>query len=188
MSGFDPTRSFFRGHSLEAREYAPGLQTAFQPGDPAPIPEPKGIKLDSGVPSSPFDNAYAPNPDHLPIGCQPVGISKQAPGGIKLDSGKPRPELIAPSLITALATVLAFGARKYEDRNWEKGISYSRVFGAIMRHLWAWWSGVKTDSETGCSHLWHAACCIMFLIEFERRVGDLTLPVALDDRPNAQSK
>lgn len=57
------------------------------------------------------------------------------------------------------------------DRNWEHGMKWSRPFGALMRHMWAWWGGEPSDPETGRSHLWHAACCIAFLIAYEER-GD----------------
>lgn len=97
--------------------------------------------------------------------------------GRKDDSGKLRMELLPPELLTATATVLGFGAQKYADRNWEKGMKWGRVFGALMRHMWAWWRGEKSDPETGYSHLWHAACCISFLIAYEQRqIGE-------DDRP-----
>ena len=107
--------------------------------------------------------------------------------GRKDDTDKVRMELIPPELLMATATVLTFGAGKYGDRNWEQGISWGRVFGALMRHLWAWWGGKgpttksflfgDLDSETGYSHLWHAACCIAFLISYEERSM-----VAFDDR------
>ncbi len=90
-------------------------------------------------------------------------------GGSKFDAGKARIELIAPELIEGVADILTFGAAKYGDRNWEKGMSWSRVFGAAMRHMWAWWRGEQLDRETGKPHLWHAACCLMFLIAFEER-------------------
>lgn len=102
---------------------------------------------------------------------------QQKQGGRKDDTGKPAYHLIAPEMLEALAVVLEFGARKYEPRNWEKGMSWSRCFGALMRHMWAWWHGEGVDQETGLSHLWHAACCLMFLLAYEARgVGD-------DDRP-----
>lgn len=95
--------------------------------------------------------------------------------GAKYDTGKVRLDLIPPELITAVGTILTFGANKYADRNWEKGMSWGRVFGALMRHLWAWWAGKDKDEETGESHLWHAACCIAFLIAYEERgVGEDT--------------
>lgn len=97
--------------------------------------------------------------------------------GRKDDSDKLPMELIAPEFVTGIAAVLKFGAGKYDERNWEKGMKWGRVFGAIMRHLWVWWGGEKVDPESGLSHLWHAACGIMFLIAYEERnTGE-------DDRP-----
>jgi len=105
-----------------------------------------------------------------------------APGmneGRKDDADKVRMELLPPELLFAVARVLTFGAVKYADRNWERGMRWGRVFGACMRHLWAWWGGQgpttrsflfgDLDEETGFSHLWHAACCIAFLIAYEER-------------------
>lgn len=89
--------------------------------------------------------------------------------GVKHDQEKNRLELIPPELLFAVGEILTFGARKYADRNWEKGMKWSRVFGALMRHLWSWWKKDDIDAETGKSHLWHAACCIAFLITYEQR-------------------
>jgi hypothetical protein len=89
--------------------------------------------------------------------------------GTKLDTGKVRMDLLPPELLFGVAKVLEFGANKYAARNWEKGMDWGRVFGALMRHMWAWWKGEKTDPETGMSHLWHAATNIAFLIAYEER-------------------
>ena len=100
--------------------------------------------------------------------------------GLKFDGGKVRYELLPPELLESTAKVLTFGAQKYADRNWELGMKWSRVFGALMRHLWAWWNPFVADEdpETGYSHLAHAACCLAFLISYEQRgVGE-------DDRPS----
>ena len=102
------------------------------------------------------------------------------PEGRKDDGGKLRMDLIPPELLFAVGDVLTYGADKYSPRNWEAGMSWGRVFGALMRHMWAWWGGQGVDADTGKSHLWHAGCCIAFLIAYEARgTGD-------DDRP-AQS-
>ena len=96
---------------------------------------------------------------------------------LKFDEEKIRYELLPPEFLEATSVILTFGAKKYEDRNWEKGMKWSRVFGALMRHMWAWWRGEHTDPETGKSHLWHACCCLAFLVAYEqRKVGE-------DDRP-----
>lgn len=89
-------------------------------------------------------------------------------------------ELIPPEALDSLAAVLTFGADKYDERNWELGMNWSRVYGACLRHLNAWVQCQEngTDDETGLSHLDHALCCIAFLITYEKRsmyvLDDLT--------------
>ena len=91
---------------------------------------------------------------------------------VKHDDGKPRYDLVPPEALDALSRVLTFGAAKYSSRNWEKGMDWGRVFGAMMRHAWAWWRGEHKDPETGYSHLWHVLCCAAFLVTYEqRRIG-----------------
>lgn len=89
--------------------------------------------------------------------------------GIKYDDKKIRMDLIPPELLWAVGDILTFGAEKYGDRNWEHGMDWGRVYGALQRHLNAWWGGGAVDSETGKSHLWHAGCCLAFLIAYEQR-------------------
>lgn len=98
--------------------------------------------------------------------------------GGKADAGKPRYDLLPPELLDGVARVLTVGATKYAPRNWELGIMYGRVFSALMRHMWAWWRGENVDAETGHSHLWHAGCCLAFLIAYEARGM-----AKFDDRP-----
>jgi len=97
--------------------------------------------------------------------------------GRKDDGDKARMDLIPPEVMTALGTVLSYGAVKYAPRNWEKGMNWGRPFAALMRHMWAWWRGEACDPETGYSHLWHALCCVAFLTAYEAR------NVGSDDRP-----
>lgn len=106
-----------------------------------------------------------------------VTCTPKSTEGRKDDGGKARHDLIPSELLEGVAAVLTFGAEKYGERNWEKGMKWGRPFAALMRHMWAWWRGEKVDPETGFSHLWHAACCIAFLIAFEQRA------TGVDDRP-----
>lgn len=89
--------------------------------------------------------------------------------GVKFDTDKIRMELVPPEAIEGLSRVLTFGAKKYGDRNWENGMKWSRVFGALLRHLFAWWGGQKNDPETGFSHLDHAMANVAFLMTYELR-------------------
>jgi hypothetical protein len=69
-------------------------------------------------------------------------------------------DLIPGEPLTELAEVYGRGAKKYSDDNWRKGYSWKLSFGALNRHLWAWWGGEERDGETGNHHLacvaWHA--------------------------------
>jgi len=87
--------------------------------------------------------------------------------GTKYDEGKIPLDLWSPDALYETARVLQFGAEKYEPYNWAKGIKYSRVFSALLRHLWSWWRGEKLDKETNLHHLGHAMCCLMFLLHYE---------------------
>lgn len=89
--------------------------------------------------------------------------------GVKFDEGKLRYDLVPIEALREITRVLTFGANKYTDRNWEKGINYGRCYAAAMRHLTAWWDGEDKDPETGISHLAHAGCCIYFLLTYEQR-------------------
>ncbi len=102
---------------------------------------------------------------------------RRSPEGVKFD-GEKDPWHLAPwDSFRAIIKVLTFGAKKYAPRNWENGMAWSRLFSALQRHLTSWWMGEGADPDTGYSHLWHAGCCIMFLIAYELRgIGD-------DDRP-----
>lgn len=97
---------------------------------------------------------------------------------MKYDGEKVRLDLLPVQPIIEIGKVLTYGAKKYSERNWEKGLAWSRCYGAALRHLLAWQSGETNDPETGLNHLAHAACEILFLLEFSRTHPEL------DDRPN----
>lgn len=97
--------------------------------------------------------------------------------GRKFDGGKPRYDLIPADALDELAALYALGAAKYGERNWEKGIAFGRIFGALMRHAWKWWRGETHDQEDGQHHLIAVAWGALCLHQLER-----THP-ALDDRP-----
>lgn len=108
------------------------------------------------------------------------GSAQFSAEGFKHDNGKVRFDLVDPDALTGMAKVLTHPIQsgKYPDRNWEKGMSYGRLFASVMRHLWAWWRGEDNDPESGLSHLDHAACCIHFLSAYTKHEGQGT-----DDRP-----
>jgi hypothetical protein len=99
--------------------------------------------------------------------------------GLKYDAGKAPLGLLSTKAMTEVAKVMGFGREKYAAHNWRNGIAWSRVYDAAQRHMTSWNDGVDKDPETGLSHLAHAACCIMFLLEYEQTHREL------DDRYKA---
>lgn len=85
---------------------------------------------------------------------------------MKFDAEKLPLQLIPPEFLFATARGLGYGARKYSPGNWAtgSGLDHSRLYGALQRHLTAYWSGEDIDEESGNSHLDHAACMLAFLI------------------------
>jgi hypothetical protein len=81
-----------------------------------------------------------------------------------------------------IAEVMTYGKKKYSAHNWRGGLSYSRLLAAALRHIFAYLGGESKDPETGLSHLGHASCCLMMLLEFETTRPDL------DDRYKEPTK
>ena len=108
-------------------------------------------------------------PDNVQIPPETVAaIQKQFGTALKFDQDKLPLHLLSTEAMNQTAAVLAFGAQKYAEHNWRNGFAWSRPLSAAMRHITAFNAGEDRDPESGLSHLAHAACCIMFLLEFEK--------------------
>ena len=94
-------------------------------------------------------------------------------GGLKYDTSKPRMDLLDFDALEGLAKVLTFGADKYAAHNWRKGINYSRLVAAMLRHLAALQRGEDIDPESGLPHIDHLGCCWMFLSNMTKTRPDL---------------
>ena len=97
--------------------------------------------------------------------------------GLRYDEGKIRLDLIPPEWIWGLGQVLTVGAIKYAERNWEKGMKWSRVVGSLLRHVYKFIGGERYDKDTGCHHMYMAAwnCCTLATYD-TRGVGENDLP------------
>jgi hypothetical protein len=95
---------------------------------------------------------------------------------------KLRVDLVPPEGIFSDARAITFGAKKYSPNSWRESarhgdFAWSVAFGALQRHLLAWWGGEETDPESGLSHLDHAGANLKFLQTF------LDEGIGIDDRP-----
>lgn len=120
---------------------------------------------------------YEPEPDPAPDVFDPAPPAPAAfdePEGECRKSAesaaKARFDLVPWTAIEEIAQVLTFGAAKYDDNNWCRGARWGRYFRALCSHIFKWWRRENggRDEETGYSHLAHAGCCLIFLMEYER--------------------
>lgn len=98
------------------------------------------------------------------------------PQGRKDDNGKLRFDLLPAYPLEQLVALYTFGADKYDPWNWAKGMKWTRIYAALMRHIQAWRQGEDNDPEHKLSHLVSVAWCAFTLIEYAR------LHPELDDR------
>jgi hypothetical protein len=99
---------------------------------------------------------------------------KKLKGPVKFDSQKIRLELIPPLPMLEVGKVYTSGSEKYDDWNWdqEPGFNYSRVIGAMERHLNKWKSGIDCDPTNvfngeAINHLASVTWCALTLMHYQ---------------------
>lgn len=90
------------------------------------------------------------------------------PFAVRDDHGKPPLGLIDYTAQVGLANVLAYGAEKYDIYNWRKGMHFSRLYNATLRHLGKFIDGEDIDPESGLYHIDHAQFGLMVLSNFNK--------------------
>ena len=83
--------------------------------------------------------------------------------GDRFNEGKPRWSLVPQSALIPMVRVLEFGAKKYGDYNWVKGLSIRETCESLKRHLDAFMEGEDDDPESKLSHIGHIQCNALFL-------------------------
>lgn len=86
--------------------------------------------------------------------------------GLRFNEGKTRHDLVPQFAQEQYARVLTKGAEKYAERNWERGMKWSKVLASMKRHILAFESGEDYDKETGLLHMAHVMCNAGFLAEY----------------------
>ena len=92
--------------------------------------------------------------------------------------GKGRYDLISPFAIMRLAKWYELGSQKYSERNWEKGMPFSRYIDAAKRHLDKFIMGMDDED-----HLAAVAWNVFAIMHHEELRDDL-----LDDMPHYLSE
>jgi hypothetical protein len=102
-----------------------------------------------------------------------TGESEKQEAALRWDKDKLRMDLLPVRPLFDIAAVYTMGAKKYADRNWEKGMSWSRMIGSMERHWFSFKGGEDFDDESGLYHLAHAAWNILGLLEYYRTHPEL---------------
>jgi hypothetical protein len=91
-------------------------------------------------------------------------------GGAQRDNrmGKGRFDLISPFALSRIAAVYEKGAKFHGDRNWEKGIPFSRCLDSAFRHMIQYLMGKKDED-----HLAQACWNLIAILHFEAIRPDL---------------
>lgn len=86
--------------------------------------------------------------------------------GLRFNEGKTRVDLLPEFATRQMAEVFTFGATKYAERNWERGMKWSKVIASLKRHTMAVERGEDYDKETGLLHAAHIMANASFLTEY----------------------
>ena len=97
--------------------------------------------------------------------------------------GKGRYDLLPPAAIFAIARVFEEGAKKYDARNFEKGIPLSRFIDSALRHIFKHMEGYRDEA-----HISQAAWNILAYIHIATMIQRGLLPEELNDLPNHMGK
>lgn len=91
-------------------------------------------------------------------------------------AGKGRYDLITPIGLKRLALHYENGAKKYSERNWEKGMPLSWFIDSAIRHIYSYLSGDRSE-DNWAAVAWNA----LGFIHMEEMIRQGRLPKELDD-------
>lgn len=97
--------------------------------------------------------------------------------------GKGRYDLLSVIAIDRLAKHYENGAKKYADRNWEKGAPLSTYLDSGIRHIFKFIEGHRDEDHLAAA-MWNIAATIHIEEMIERGL----LPKELNDLPNYLKK
>lgn len=107
------------------------------------------------------------------MGGEPVGNPKDVAAKNRVPM-----TLLPPSAAIEVAAVMRFGAEKYGPYNWRTTPIDAMVYiDAALRHLAAYVDGENAASDSGLSHISHAASSLCILIDA------IACGTARDNRP-----
>lgn len=90
------------------------------------------------------------------------------------DDGKDPLSYLPWDGVRAVSRVQAYGHRKYHDyNNFRKGMEVGRNLSCALRHIASFMEGETNDPESKESHLAHAACRLLFVLQNQHDKVDI---------------
>ena len=112
------------------------------------------------------------------------GTRRQFDSGAVRDmqEGKGRCDLLPACAILRIARHFEAGAKKYDDRNWEKGIPVGSFIDSAIRHLMKYLDG-QVDEDHLCAAGWNILCAMW---TEEKRPDLINIPTRPECRPEGE--
>ena len=95
-----------------------------------------------------------------------------------ISTEKGRFDLLPPATLRALAIHFEKGAKKYADRNWEKGMPVSVYTNSALRHLCQFMDGHEDENHL-IAALWNVVCAYETILRTQNKL----LPEELNNMP-----
>lgn len=123
---------------------------------------------------------YSTDAMSMPTIIKDSGKREDFPTGSRRDvrDGKGRFDLLPARALFRVARHFEDGAKKYGDRNWEKGQPLSRYMDSLLRHLACYLRGDRDEDHLAAA-AWNCLC----LIDTSERITEGKLPKELNDLP-----
>jgi len=100
----------------------------------------------------------------------------------RFNHGKLRYDLLEPFATKELVKIFTKGSEKYGDKNWLKGMEWSKCLASLKRHIAAFEAGEDIDPELGTYHMANAAWNCLALVSYYKYAPHL------DDRDHSYLK
>jgi len=101
------------------------------------------------------------NPLQAHIKVKDSGSRQEYASGARRDnaSNKGRMDLLPPEAILRLSRWYEWGAQKYGDHNWERGMPISRYLDAAIRHTFKYMAGCNDEDHLSAA-VWNLLAII----------------------------
>lgn len=117
-------------------------------------------------PTFPYDKEVGkPIASLQPCQAHDKETEKEENTATKFDTGKPKLSYVPQLALWEVGKSFSYGAAKYAEFNYSKGMEYTRLTDAALRHINQALRGEDIDEESQCYHISNAIASLMMLLD-----------------------